>query len=109
MAFQLEINRLSNFSISAIPCHNHRMHLYLGSAKVAAGQPVTDYRFFIRTIIRHSDFVTRVSVHVSTLHIQYSQYNLSGEILWYFKLVQRDKCDSVYNGIHTLPTVFVTC
>lgn len=37
------------------------MHLYLGSAKVAAGQPVTDHRFFIRTIIRHSDFVTRVS------------------------------------------------
>ena len=61
MAFQLEINRLSNFDIKAIPCHNHRMHLYLGSAKVATGQPVTDHRFFIRTIIRHSDFVTRVS------------------------------------------------
>jgi biotin carboxylase len=34
LAFQLEINRLSNFNIQAIPCHNHRMHLYLGSAKV---------------------------------------------------------------------------
>ena len=60
------------------------MHLYLGSAKVgtcrqtdrqtdrqmhssshfpsqvAEGQSVTDHRFFIRTIVRHSDFVTRV-------------------------------------------------
>jgi len=60
MAFQLEINRLSNFAIKAIPCHNHSMHLYLGSAKVAKGQPVTDHRFCIRTIIRHPDFVTWV-------------------------------------------------
>ncbi|XP_064397695.1 acetyl-CoA carboxylase-like isoform X2 [Halichondria panicea] len=59
LAFQLEINRLSNFDIQFLPCQNHRMHLYLGSAKVAAGLPVTDHRFFIRTIIRHSDFVTR--------------------------------------------------
>eukprot|EP00731_Ephydatia_muelleri_P029712 Em0021g235a len=59
LAFQLEINRLSNFDIRALPCQNHRMHLYLGSAKVAAGQAVTDHRFFIRTIIRHSDFVSR--------------------------------------------------
>ena len=63
LAFQLEINRLSNFDIRALPCQNHRMHLYLGSAKVAAGQAVTDHRFFIRTIIRHSDFVSRVSPH----------------------------------------------
>ena len=34
LAFQLEINRLSSFNIHAIPCDNHRMHLYLGSAKV---------------------------------------------------------------------------
>uniref|UniRef100_A0A1X7VP53 Uncharacterized protein n=1 Tax=Amphimedon queenslandica TaxID=400682 RepID=A0A1X7VP53_AMPQE len=58
LAFQLEINRLSNFMIRQIPTKNHRMHLYLGSSKVAAGQLVTDHRFFIRTIIRHSDFVT---------------------------------------------------
>jgi hypothetical protein len=25
---------------------------------VAKGQPVTDHRFFIRTIIRHSDLIT---------------------------------------------------
>ena len=28
--------------------------------QVAEGQSVTDHRFFIRTIVRHSDFVTRV-------------------------------------------------
>lgn len=36
LAFQLEINRLTNYDITAIPCQNHRMHLYLGSAKVRA-------------------------------------------------------------------------
>ena len=28
--------------------------------QVAEGQSVTDHRFFIRMIVRHSDFVTRV-------------------------------------------------
>lgn len=36
------------------------MHLYLGKAKVLApGQQVTDFRFFVRTIIRHSDLITK--------------------------------------------------
>ena len=61
LAFQMELNRLSNFDIRAIPCQNHRMHLYLGSAKVAKGHETTDHRFFVRTIIRHSDFITSVS------------------------------------------------
>ncbi|KAJ8315639.1 LOW QUALITY PROTEIN: hypothetical protein KUTeg_007789 [Tegillarca granosa] len=59
LAFQLEINRLRNFDLEAIPAANYKMHLYLGKAKVAKGQEVTDYRFFVRTIIRHSDLVTK--------------------------------------------------
>ncbi|KAL5009691.1 hypothetical protein ScPMuIL_011996 [Solemya velum] len=59
LAFQLEINRLRNFDLEAIPTDNYRMHLYLGKAKVAKGQEVTDYRFFVRAIIRHSDLVTK--------------------------------------------------
>lgn len=34
LAFQLEINRMRNFDLEAIPIGNHRMHLYLGKAKV---------------------------------------------------------------------------
>ena len=34
LAFQLEINRMRNFDLEAIPIANHRMHLYLGKAKV---------------------------------------------------------------------------
>lgn len=34
LAFQLEINRMCNFDLEAIPIVNHRMHLYLGKAKV---------------------------------------------------------------------------
>ncbi|XP_075070318.1 acetyl-CoA carboxylase 2 isoform X2 [Mixophyes fleayi] len=59
LAFQLELNRMRNFDLTAVPCANQKMHLYLGAAKVAAGIEVTDYRFFIRAIIRHSDLVTK--------------------------------------------------
>ena len=36
LAFQLEINRMRNFDLEAIPIANHRMHLYLGKAKVTS-------------------------------------------------------------------------
>ncbi len=35
LAFQLEINRMRNFDLEAIPVTNHRMHMYLGRAKVS--------------------------------------------------------------------------
>nr|XP_015828099.2 acetyl-CoA carboxylase isoform X2 [Nothobranchius furzeri] len=59
LAFQLELNRMRNFDLKAIPCANHKMHLYLGAARVQEGAEVTDYRFFIRAIIRHSDLITK--------------------------------------------------
>lgn len=59
LAFQLEINRLRNFDLTNMPTANYKMHLYLGKAKVAKGQEVTDYRFFVRAIVRHSDLVTK--------------------------------------------------
>ncbi|KFM10627.1 Acetyl-CoA carboxylase 2, partial [Aptenodytes forsteri] len=59
LAFQLELSRMRNFDLMAIPCANHKMHLYLGAAKVQAGAEATDYRFFIRAIVRHSDLITK--------------------------------------------------
>ncbi|XP_049326203.1 acetyl-CoA carboxylase 2 isoform X3 [Astyanax mexicanus] len=59
LAFQLELNRMRNFDLKAVPCANHKMHLYLGAARVEEGAEVTDYRFFIRAIVRHSDLVTK--------------------------------------------------
>ncbi|XP_063051128.1 acetyl-CoA carboxylase isoform X2 [Engraulis encrasicolus] len=59
LAFQLELNRMRNFDLTAVPCANHKMHLYLGAARVEQGAEVTDYRFFIRAIIRHSDLITK--------------------------------------------------
>ncbi|XP_071057083.1 acetyl-CoA carboxylase isoform X2 [Onthophagus taurus] len=59
-AFQLELNRMRSYNLEALPTSNQKMHLYLGKAKpVAAGSEVTDYRFFIRSIIRHSDLITK--------------------------------------------------
>ncbi|XP_031574256.1 acetyl-CoA carboxylase-like [Actinia tenebrosa] len=60
LAFQLEINRLRNFDLELISTTNHNLHLYFGSAKKLSNKTeVTDYRFFIRTIVRHSDFITK--------------------------------------------------
>ncbi|KAM8714293.1 hypothetical protein ACLKA7_014427 [Drosophila subpalustris] len=58
-AFHLELNRMKTYDLEALPTANQKMHLYLGKAKVSKGQEVTDYRFFIRSIIRHSDLITK--------------------------------------------------
>ncbi|XP_058850382.1 acetyl-CoA carboxylase-like isoform X2 [Acipenser ruthenus] len=59
LAFQLELNRMRNFDLTAMPCSNHKMYQYLGAARVEEGTEITDYRFFIRAIIRHSDLITK--------------------------------------------------
>ena len=59
LAFQLEIYRLRTFHLELIPTSNLKIHLYLGKAKVGRGVESTDYRFFARCIIRHSDLVTK--------------------------------------------------
>ncbi|XP_063700172.1 acetyl-CoA carboxylase isoform X3 [Culicoides brevitarsis] len=58
-AFQLELNRMRTYELEALPTANQKMHLYLGRAKVSKGQEVSDFRFFIRSIIRHSDLITK--------------------------------------------------
>ncbi|XP_026734900.1 acetyl-CoA carboxylase isoform X3 [Trichoplusia ni] len=58
-AFQLELYRMRSYELEALPTSNQKMHLYLGKAKVKKGQEVTDYRFFIRSIIRHQDLITK--------------------------------------------------
>ncbi|KFV14238.1 Acetyl-CoA carboxylase 2, partial [Tauraco erythrolophus] len=50
LAFQLELSRMRNFDLTAIPCANHKMHLYLGAAKVQAGAEATDYRFSVPVV-----------------------------------------------------------
>ena len=53
------------------------MHLYLGTAKVAKGGPVSDYRFFIRSIVRHSDLITQhlqASATISSTQVALAHY-----------------------------------
>lgn len=50
---------MKTYDLEALPTANQKMHLYLGRAKVSKGQEVTDFRFFIRSIIRHSDLITK--------------------------------------------------
>lgn len=50
---------MRTYDLEALPTANQKMHLYLGRAKSSINQEVTDYRFFIRSIIRHSDLITK--------------------------------------------------
>lgn len=60
LAFQLEINRLRTYNLERIPTENNKIYLYLGSAKAEPESGTTsDYRFFVRSIIRHSDLVSK--------------------------------------------------
>ena len=58
LAFQLELNRLKNYDLHPVPVSNHKMHLYLATAKKLVLEDNecedyrSDYRFFIRSIIR---------------------------------------------------------
>jgi acetyl-CoA carboxylase/biotin carboxylase 1 len=69
LAFQLELNRLKNYDLDPVAVSNHKMHLYFATAKQlddindGAGsgggeKSGGDFRFFVRSIIRHSDFIT---------------------------------------------------
>ncbi|XP_065178755.1 acetyl-CoA carboxylase-like [Sycon ciliatum] len=74
LAFQLELKRLMNFNIELISTPFHHMHLYFGAAKVPAGQKVTDHRFFVRFIVRDSDFN-------GDMHASYDYMETQGERL----------------------------
>lgn len=50
---------MRTYDLEALPTSNQKMHLYLGKAKAKKGQEVKDYRFFIRSIIRHQDLITK--------------------------------------------------
>lgn len=54
-AFQLELRRMHHFDLTKLPTNNPTMHLYLGRAKTSA----QSYRYFVRSIVRHSDLNTR--------------------------------------------------
>ncbi|KAL1235404.1 Acetyl-CoA carboxylase [Trichinella spiralis] len=60
MAFQLEIGRMKNFTLEAVPTANSKLHLYLGKGKLNnERRELSDYRFFLRYIIRHSDLISK--------------------------------------------------
>uniref|UniRef100_A0A0R3X0R7 Acetyl-CoA carboxylase n=1 Tax=Hydatigena taeniaeformis TaxID=6205 RepID=A0A0R3X0R7_HYDTA len=61
LAFQMEINRLQNYDLEPIPVLNRRMQMYIGKAKMSQGQGAVDYRFFVRSVIRHADLVSKAS------------------------------------------------
>ncbi|CAF0807590.1 unnamed protein product [Adineta steineri] len=60
LAYQLELYRLRSFDLEFVATSNHNMHIYLGKGKIHNKQNDSpDYRLFARTIIRHTDLVTK--------------------------------------------------
>ncbi|XP_022081008.1 acetyl-CoA carboxylase-like isoform X4 [Acanthaster planci] len=108
LAFQLEINRMSNFDLQLMDRANYRMHLYLGSAKVQKGQEVTDYRFFVRAIIRHSDLITK-EASFEYLHNEGERMLLEAldelELAFNHPDSKRTDCNHIF--LNFVPTVFM--
>ncbi|KAK7068522.1 hypothetical protein SK128_027163 [Halocaridina rubra] len=108
LAFQLEINRLRTYDLEALPTANRKMHLYLAKAKVADGQEVTDYRFFIRSIIRHSDLITK-EASFEYLEKEGEKLLLEAmdelEVAFSHSLAKRTDCNHVF--LNFVPTVIM--
>ncbi|XP_012247167.1 acetyl-CoA carboxylase isoform X3 [Bombus impatiens] len=107
-AFQLELNRMRTYDLEALPTSNQKMHLYLGRAKVAKGQQVTDYRFFIRSIIRHSDLITK-EASFDYLHNEGERVLLEAmdelEVAFSHPLAKRTECNHIF--LNFVPTVIM--
>ncbi|KAK3859492.1 hypothetical protein Pcinc_034403 [Petrolisthes cinctipes] len=108
LAFQLEINRLRTYDLEALPTSNRKMHLYLAKAKVADGQEVTDIRFFIRSIIRHSDLITK-EASFDYLEKEGEKLLLEAmdelEVAFSHPLAKRTDCNHVF--LNFVPTVIM--
>ncbi|KAB7507632.1 Acetyl-CoA carboxylase [Armadillidium nasatum] len=108
LAFKLEINRLRTYDLEALPTSNRKMHLYLAKAKVADGQEVTDYRFFIRSIIRHSDLITK-EASFEYLEKEGEKLLLEAmdelEVAFSHSLAKRTDCNHVF--LNFVPTVIM--
>ncbi|XP_014228649.1 acetyl-CoA carboxylase isoform X4 [Trichogramma pretiosum] len=107
-AFHIELNRMRTYDLEALPTSNQKMHLYLGQAKVAKGQPVTDYRFFIRSIIRHSDLITK-EASFDYLHNEGERVLLEAmdelEVAFSHPLAKRTDCNHIF--LNFVPTVIM--
>lgn len=108
LAFQLEINRLRTYDLEALATANRKMHLYLAKAKVADGQEVTDFRFFIRSIIRHSDLITK-EASFEYLEKEGEKLLLEAmdelEVAFSHSLAKRTDCNHVF--LNFVPTVIM--
>ncbi|CAH1397030.1 unnamed protein product [Nezara viridula] len=108
MAFQLELNRMKNYDLEALPTSNRKMYLYLGKAKVAKGQSVTDFRFFIRSIIRHSDLITK-EASFEYLQNEGERVLLEAmdelEVAFSHPLARRTDCNHIF--LNFVPTVIM--
>ncbi|KAL1117895.1 hypothetical protein AAG570_004208 [Ranatra chinensis] len=108
MAFQLELNRMKTYDLEALPTSNRKMYLYLGKAKVAKGQSVTDYRFFIRSIIRHSDLITK-EASFEYLQNEGERVLLEAmdelEVAFSHQLARRTDCNHIF--LNFVPTVIM--
>lgn len=109
LAFQLEINRLRTYDLEAIPTPNNKIYLMLGSAKTDRGlHNANDYRFFVRSIIRHSDLVTK-EASAEFLQTEGERVLLEAmdalEVGFSHPLAQRTDCNHIF--LNFVPTVIM--
>ena len=84
------------------------LKVFILHSKVAHGQEVTDYRFFIRSIIRHSDLITK-EASFEYLEKEGEKLLLEAmdelEVAFSHKLAKRTDCNHVF--LNFVPTVIM--
>jgi len=104
LAYQLELNRLSNFKITPLPSSNRQIHVYQ-----AVGREVTsDTRFFVRALLRPGRFIGNMK---QTEYLISETDRLVGDILDTLEVVssqhrQADCNHIMVNCVYSLNVTF---
>ena len=100
--YQLELFRLCSFDLEFVPTSNHKIHIYLGKGKCHNKQNDTpDYRLFARSIIRHSDLVTKeISYEYLRNEAEHTLLEAMDELEVAFShpLAKKTDCNHVFMG-----------
>ena len=97
---------MKNYDLERMAVTNHKMHVFLGRAKVSKGRESSDYRLFTRGIIRHSDLVT---ADASVEYLKNEGEKLMLEILGELEVAHSHpmakKTDGNHIFVNVIPTI----
>lgn len=99
---------MANYKVKFTPTGNSRQHIYFGEARTAGG--TTDRRFFIRTIIHHTDLMSHEA------SVEYWSFEAERVIVEALAALEVARTERQYEGadcnhifLNFLPTITMAC